>query len=119
METTHVMTLTNTYIEMNCNEKIIRLTGAFEGVIGMAIKYANGKQTLDPLNVRVAIETYKEVYPDWSPNPALSILPPRFFSAGGLEEDYLHNLFECKHCGNPDTTYKGYCSKNCYDYDTA
>lgn len=24
---------------------------------------------------------------------------------------------ECNHCGTPDTSYKGYCSKACYNYD--
>lgn len=40
-------------------------------------------------------------------------MPTEYRDCNPPEEE----LGECKHCGYPDTSVNGYCSKNCYHYD--
>lgn len=47
---------------------IDKITRAFDDVIWMAIRYANGRKTYAPSMVRDAIRLFKEVYPEWNPH---------------------------------------------------
>ena len=73
-----------------------KLLKAFEDVIWMAIRYANGRSTYAPSMVREAVKTVQEVYPDWKPKTDKTITDDRQFGlvAGGLESDWLDDLFK-------------------------
>ena len=73
-------------------EKLMR---AFNDVIWMAIRYANGRPTPAPSIVRDAIKLVQSIYPDWKPmnDRTLSKDKERFgVSYGGFESDWLDDL---------------------------
>ncbi|MDD5061028.1 MAG: hypothetical protein PHN44_01950 [Candidatus Marinimicrobia bacterium] len=80
---------------MTDKQKIETLRDCFAEVIWMAIRYANGRHTYAPDMVRVAINNFKTVFPDWQPKKDKTIKPLELedtldsFSRG----DYLDDLF--------------------------
>ena len=46
------------------NKELI-IKKAFDDVVWMAIRYANGRHTYAPSMVREAVNAFKEVFPDW------------------------------------------------------
>jgi hypothetical protein len=75
-------------------ETITTLTRCFESVIWMAIRYANGRHTYAPDEVRNAIKMFQKVHPSWKPQADITIKKPNlsdlpeFFN----EKDYLWDL---------------------------
>lgn len=81
---------------MTDEQKIKKLSHAFEEVIWMAIRYAHGRHSFAPSIVRDAIFKYQEVFPDWKPSKDTTIEAPQHELTEGfdLPSDYLHDLFE-------------------------
>ena len=78
-----------------------KLLRAFEDVVWMAIRYANGRHTFAPQMVRDAIASVQTVYPNWKLRHDHTIktdveLMKRFDDVPGLSisSDYLDDLFE-------------------------
>ena len=72
------------------------LRQCFEDVIWMAIRYAHGRHTYAPHEVRSAIKKFKEIYPDFKLRPDRTIKPPDSEEIGGFSfrEDFLDDLFK-------------------------
>ena len=83
---------------MKDKEKIQLLSKAFEEVIWMAIRYADGRHTYAPSAVRDAVKMYQKVYPDWKPREDITITKPTEDEMWGMSmaSDYLWDLFESK-----------------------
>lgn len=77
------------------------LKEAFESTIWMAIRYADGRHTYAPSDVREAVYKFKQVFPDWTPKPDVTIEPPAEDEIGGMSfrSDYLYDLVN----GNTNT----------------
>jgi hypothetical protein len=75
-------------------ETITTLTQCFESVIWMAIRYANGRHTYAPSDVRHAIKMFQKVYPSWKPQVDITIKKPNLVDEPELfyESDYLWDL---------------------------
>jgi len=54
--------------ELTDKEKLDIVSNAFQDVVWMAIRYANGRLSYAPVTVRDAVKAYQSVYPDWKPN---------------------------------------------------
>lgn len=83
---------------MTDKQKIKLLKNCFEETIWMAIRYAHGRHTYAPSMVRMAVNDFKKVFPDWELRTDITIEPPSEakLSAFALRSDYLNDLF------NPD-----------------
>lgn len=91
---------------MTAAEKIEKLRGAYEDVIWMAIRYANGRRTYASSMVRDSIKDFQEVFPDWKPVMDETIKSDReriekhYAKVGKeapqLETDWLDDLMEQK-----------------------
>ncbi len=53
------------------------LKKAYEDVIWMAIRYANGRATYAPSMVRDSIKQFQRVFPDWKPRYDLTLKSDR------------------------------------------
>jgi hypothetical protein len=78
-----------------------KLLRAFEDVVWMAIRYANGRHTYAPQMVRDAIASVQTLYPDWKLRHDRTIKTDvermkAFDDVLGLSisSDYLDDLFE-------------------------
>jgi hypothetical protein len=49
------------------SKEIDILKKAYEDVIWMAIRYANGRATYFPSTVRDSVKEFQKVFPDWKP----------------------------------------------------
>jgi len=49
------------------SKEIDTLKEAYEDVIWMAIRYANGRATYAPSMIRDSVKKFQEVFPDWKP----------------------------------------------------
>lgn len=88
---------------MECKE-IDTLKKAYEDVIWMAIRYANGRSTYAPSMVRDSIKEFQRVFPDWKPRHDLTLKSDRRMvedreskygsSRIGLKGDWLDDLVE-------------------------
>ena len=67
---------------MTDKEKIAKLKTAFDDIVWMAIRYADGRQTFAPSTVRDAIASFQEFFPEWKPKA----------DDLGFESDYLYDL---------------------------
>jgi hypothetical protein len=76
---------------MTDKEKIKKLNKAFDDVIWMAIRYADGRHTYAPSMVRDAIASYKTVNPDWKPKEDQAIEPPKEVKIAFCG-DYLYDI---------------------------
>lgn len=70
-----------------------KLTKAFEDVIWMAIRYANGRHTYAPSMVRDAIRMFQEVHPEWNPWPDDTLKFETDARGVSLRSDWLDDLF--------------------------
>jgi hypothetical protein len=73
-----------------------KLKEAFEDVIWMAARYANGRSTYAPSMVRDAVKAFKEVYPEWEMRPDLMVMSEHQQSSKetfNLESDWLVDLY--------------------------
>ena len=72
------------------------LLKAFEDVVWMAIRYANGRHTYAPSMVRDAVKTVQSIRPDWKPRQDKTLADDKLsgFSGqcGALESDWLDDL---------------------------
>ena len=71
------------------------LLKAFDDVVWMAMRYANGRHTYAPSMVRDAIKTVKSIRPDWKPRPDEMLAKDRARFADdplALESDWLDDL---------------------------
>jgi hypothetical protein len=50
---------------MTDKEKLEKLRTAYNDIVWMAIRYADGRNTYAPSTVRRSVKTFKEVFPDW------------------------------------------------------
>ena len=78
-----------------------KLLRAFEDVVWMAIRYANGRHTYAPQMVRDAIASVQTLYPDWKLRHDHTIKTDveRMKASGAMKllaipGDYLDDLFE-------------------------
>lgn len=73
-----------------------KLKLCFEKVIWMAIRYAHGRSTYAPSEVRDAINKFKEVFPDWELKDDHTIKPPEEggFVGAKMRGDFLDDLFK-------------------------
>jgi len=78
-----------------------KLLKAFEDVVWMAIRYANGRHTYAPQMVRDAIASVQSVYPDWKPRHDHTIKTDVVRMKAcydvvslSIPTDYLDDLFE-------------------------
>lgn len=76
------------------NHKENTLRRCFEDTIWMAIRYAHGRHTYAPGMVRDAVESYREIYPDWKPREDITLSDAYYDSEMSLPTDYLFDLFE-------------------------
>lgn len=53
------------------------LKKAYEDVIWMAIRYANGRATYAPSTVRDSIKEFQKVFPEWKPRYDLTLKSDR------------------------------------------
>ena len=53
------------------------LKKAYEDVIWMAIRYANGRATYAPAMVRDSIKEFQKVFPDWKPRYDMTLKSDR------------------------------------------
>lgn len=84
--------------------EIQKLKRAYEDVIWMAIRYANGRQTYAPYMVRDSIRAFQSVFPDWKPRHDRTIKEDKEMllnwrksngpEALHLDGDWLDDLFE-------------------------
>lgn len=72
---------------------IEKLKKAYEEIIWMAIRYADGRQTYAPSMVRDSVKAFKEVFPEWEPRPDPTIGKSTFHGTGALPSDSLIDLF--------------------------
>lgn len=79
---------------MTKDQKIDVLKKAFEDVVWMAIRYADGRHTYAPSMVRDAIDSFQGVFPDWSPSDDITISEPDEQELGGVSfrGDYLYDI---------------------------
>ena len=72
------------------------LKEAYEDVIWMAIRYANGRATYAPSMVRDSIKQFQKVFPSWKPrnDPTLKIDKKWLRDTRNLESDWLDDLVE-------------------------
>ena len=71
-----------------------KLKKAFEDVIWMSARYANGRSTYAPQMVRDAVNAVKEVYPDWKMRPDQTIKNTTFLGERfQLESDCLLDIY--------------------------
>ena len=83
------------YPEISDKEKIEILKRCFTDTIWMAIRYAHGRNTYAPDDVRKAVKEFQKVFPDWKPK-VLSMEQPSEISQPmpGMKSDYLDDLFK-------------------------
>lgn len=79
---------------MNKDEQLRKMRRAFEDVIWMAVRYADGRHTYAPSMVRDAIKEVKEVFPDFKLKDDGVIEKPKEIDWVGAPSDYLWDLFE-------------------------
>ena len=81
---------------MTDKEKLEKLRTAYNDIVWMAIRYADGRSTFAPSTVRRSVNTFKEVFPDWEIKKDNVIKPPTEKELKGFsfKEDYLYDLFE-------------------------
>ena len=81
---------------MTTQKKIQTLKECFNNTIWMAIRYAHGRHTYAPSEVREAIQEFQKVFPDWIPKHDPTLRTPEQNEIGGfkLKEDYLNDLFD-------------------------
>jgi hypothetical protein len=82
---------------MTKDEKIKILKECFEDTIWMSIRYAHGRSTYAPSMVRLAVNNFKKVFPDWKPKEDITIKDTwevENESIISLREDYLNDLFD-------------------------
>jgi len=71
-----------------------KLKKAFEDVIWMAARYANGRSTYAPSMVRDAVALRKEVDPNWEMRPDITIKNTTFLGERfQLETDCLLDIY--------------------------
>lgn len=71
------------------------LKKAYEDVIWMAIRYANGRATYAPSMVRDSIKEFQKVFPDWKPRSDTRLKIDKKWDCGGLKKnDWLDDLVE-------------------------
>ena len=80
------------------------LKKAYEDVIWMAIRYANGRATYAPSMVRDSIKEFQKVFPDWKPRYDMTLKSDRRMVEGDESEhgssrinvkgDWLDDLVE-------------------------
>jgi len=80
-------------------EKIATLRSCFEDTIWMAIRYAHGRSTYAPSMVRLAVEAYKEVFPDFELKADHTInktteLLREYKRSASIPGDFLEDLFK-------------------------
>lgn len=80
---------------MKDKEKIEILKSAFEDIVWMAIRYADGRHTYAPHMVRSAVKKFQSVFPGWNPKKDTTITPQDRDELTGfkLNGDYLYDLF--------------------------
>ena len=85
---------------MECKE-IDTLKKAYEDVIWMAIRYANGRSNYTPSMVRGSIKEFQKVFPDWKPQNDSTLKSDRRMDECitgepeyGLKGDWLDDLVE-------------------------
>jgi hypothetical protein len=77
---------------MTKDEKIEKLKFAFETTIWMAIRYAHGRHTYAPSDVRDAFNVFKEVFPDFKMKED-KVIKENPHEGIGFKSDYLNDLF--------------------------
>ena len=80
------------------------LKKAYEDVIWMAIRYANGRATYAPSMVRDSINEFQKVFPDWKPRKDPTLESDRRMVEGNefknnlrsmnVKDDWLDDLVE-------------------------
>ena len=75
------------------------LKKAYEDVIWMAIRYANGRATYAPSTVRDSIKEFQKVFPDWKPRYDKTLKDDRELRESmrdhfSLDGDWLDDLVE-------------------------
>lgn len=78
-----------------------KLKKAYEDIVWMAIRYANGRASYAPSMVRDSIKSFREVFPDWSPKEDKVVLEDAQRIRGAdltysLSGDFLDDLFKIK-----------------------
>lgn len=81
---------------MTDKQKIKILKECFEDTIWMAIRYANGRHTYAPSTVRMQIQNFKKVFPEFELKFDRTIEKPSEDMLIGIAipTDYLYDLFE-------------------------
>ena len=79
---------------MSTREK--QLKKIIDDTLWMAIRYAHGRHTYAPYMVRDAVQTLKQLYPDFKLKEDVTIEPPSEGMVGGMRfrEDWLDDLFK-------------------------
>ncbi len=77
---------------MTQKEKIEKLKYAFENTLWMAIRYAHGRHTYAPSDVRDAVGIFKEVFPDFKLKDD-KVIAEDTYCGIGFKSDYLNDLF--------------------------
>lgn len=72
-----------------------RIQSAIEDILWMAGRYAHGRHTYAPTDVRHSVEVFKFYFPDLKIKPDHTIQPPNENEIGGVSRisDYLHDIF--------------------------
>jgi hypothetical protein len=74
------------------------LKKAYEDVIWMAIRYANGRATYAPSTVRDSIKEFQKVFPEWKPRYDLTLKSDRQMveseTRRTVQGDWLDDLVE-------------------------
>lgn len=80
------------------SKEIDTLKKAYEDVIWMAIRYANGRATYAPSMVRDSIKEFQKVFPDWKPRHDPTLKSDRQMveseARKRVQGDWLYDLVE-------------------------
>ena len=81
---------------MTDKEKIEKLKEAYNDIVWMAIRYADGRHTFAPSTVRRSLNEFKQVFPGWEIKKDGTIKQPtkEELKREYLKEDFLYDLFE-------------------------
>ena len=88
------------------------LKKAYEDVIWMAMRYANGRKTYAPSMVRDSIKAFQTVFPDWKPRNDQTLKSDRideieWCKRHGVELSngyWLDDLVDCDRFGDEENT---------------
>lgn len=73
-------------------KELNKLREAFQDVIWMAVRYANGSQSYSPGMVRDAVAAVREVFPDFELKYDSTLMRPDDDLPDYRKQDYLHDL---------------------------